>query len=198
MRPFSLFNKPDNKPELQEMQTYQTLTAYIAAADKHAIPADYIGPLLTFTRRGVEADDKTVRAWITRHRHLDLTAEADGLISVWVVGVMEIAGRVVRSAVFVANIYDPTNFVRVVNKAKNLISEVIMSGSRAAPFIGEGVSPDGARVLIYRSETTAHDTAMQRAAAFVVRNDIQVKDADAAKVTKRTKSKANSATAATA
>jgi hypothetical protein len=180
------------------MQTYQTLPAYLAAADKHAIPSDYIGPLLTFTRRGVEADAKTVRAWITRHRHLDLTVEADGLISVWVVGVMEVAGRVVNSAVFVGNIYDPTNIVRVVNKARNIVSEVIMSGSRAAPFIGEGVSPDGARVLIYRSETVDADTAMQRAAAFIVRNGVQVKDADTAKTTKRAKSKVTGATAATA
>jgi hypothetical protein len=62
---------------------------------------DYEKTLIALTRRPAEHDGATLVAYFTSQRRLELTRETDGIVSVWAVAPIVIAGRLVEMAALV-------------------------------------------------------------------------------------------------
>jgi hypothetical protein len=154
---------------------------------------DYNQALVALTRRPVEGEGNTLVAYLTTQRRLELTREADGVVSAWAVAPIVIAGRLVEMAALVGNVYEPSKVATAVRRAKALIAEVVERGSRAAPALGEGTTANGMRVYLYAAPGIDSKLAADRLAQYVDRNGIELVGGEKPVAKKAGKSKASAA-----
>jgi hypothetical protein len=169
------------------MTTYSSLEAFTAAAPATAIPADFVRALLPLTRRPVEVEADTIVAKFTTSRRLIVSREDDGAFSAWATADIVIGGNLVSMAVLIGNVYEAVKVPSALRKAKVLIAEVVASGSRAAPSLGDGVMPDGTKVYLYAAPGLDSGMSRDRLSSFVKRHSIEIagsKKAPASKVRK--------------
>jgi hypothetical protein len=140
----------------------------------HPVPEAYIEGLHGLTRGRVKVNASSVRGYVTNYRWLELSMEDDGAVSAWVVAPVEFAGRVVEITVYVGSMSTPTALVRLLQQAKALIAEVISGGSHIATLLGEGITEQRQRVLLYSAPGADPTIAAARYAAFVKRNAIEL------------------------
>lgn len=150
----------------------------------------YQSALAGITRSPVEKrDNGSLRATFTRHRYLESTAEPDGMLSAWAVGVILIAGRETVIAVYVGHLHEPQRTSNVLGRAKVWLQEAINGGSRSATKLGEGADASGRRVYVYAAPGVDLGNAMARLETFTARNRVTLIGAEKA-TAKETKSTA--------
>jgi hypothetical protein len=140
----------------------------------HPVPEPYIEGLHGLTRGRVKVNATSIRGYVTNYRWLELSLEEGGAVSAWVIAPVEFAGRVVEITVYVGSMSTPTALVRLMQQAKALIAEVISGGSHVATLLGEGLTEQRQRVLLYSAPGVDPTIAAVRFTSFVKRNAIEL------------------------
>jgi hypothetical protein len=140
----------------------------------HPVPESYIEGLHGLTRGRVKVNATSIRGYVTNYRWLELSLEEGGAVSAWVIAPVEFAGRVVEITVYVGSMSTPTALVRLLQQAKALIAEVISGGSHVATLLGEGLTEQRQRVLLYSAPGVDPAIAAARSQAFVKRSAIEL------------------------
>jgi hypothetical protein len=130
--------------------------------------------LTTLTRRATEITPDNMTGWFTEWRRIELSTELDGTTSVWTIGKPMVAGRVVETTVLVGTLFDEAKLPRVLQKAKSLLAEVLLQGSRIAVLLGECRTRGGNRVLAYYASDLDPSMADARFETFIARHGLIV------------------------
>jgi hypothetical protein len=140
----------------------------------HPVPEAYIEGLHGLTRGRVKVNATSVRGYLTQYRWIELSKEADGVVSAWAIAPMQAYGKIVNTVVLIGDMHTPQEIVRMMAKASAGVAEVIVGGSKVATLLGEGTMPDGTRTFLYALPGIDRKHAEKRLATFAIRNEIEL------------------------
>jgi hypothetical protein len=140
----------------------------------HPVPEAYIEGLHGLTRGRVKVNATSIRGYLTQYRWIELSNEADAVVSAWAVAPMQAFGKIVNTVVLIGDMHTPQEIVRMMAKASAGVAEVIVGGSKVSTLLGEGVTPDGHRTFLYALPGIDRKHADKRLATFAIRNEIEL------------------------